>query len=347
MPTEQELRENPDLEGRMELIRIYGDFPMAYSTLQPEMEYYDWRGGEGFIAYLKRGKNHVVLANPVTEKKACFGLVKEFIDSVPNCCFVQISPETREVLLRLGFNVTQLGIETEVNSDHFSLRGNNMEFLRRPYKKALKELEVKEVDGDLLPVFRDISNEWIRSKKASNKRELRFLTRPLEMEREEYVRVLAATRDGEVISYIVFDPIFSNNNLIGYYADILRSREDAPKGTNTLLMVTGMERFRQEGVNIMNLGLSPFYRLNNYEGQSQFTKNLFQSCIDGESRFSRPWLDLVLTPLFEYVARQYSFEGLGFNKSRFRGTEHPVFFAAKPGYGLKAVYDTFKVCQIL
>lgn len=51
--------------------------------------------------------------------------------------------------------------------------------------------------------------------------------------------------------------------------------------------------------------------------------------------------------LYENGGRLFNFKNLGFHKSRWRGTEKPVFFATRGRIGLWEMLATLRACRII
>jgi len=100
---------------RLSLLRNYGSWTMAYSTLQSGLQYFDVE--DGFIAYKRLDKKHLfVLSDPVCPKAAIPEILKRFVTQYPYSCFLQISESTAKYLISSGFYANVMGTETILSS---------------------------------------------------------------------------------------------------------------------------------------------------------------------------------------------------------------------------------------
>ena len=56
------------LNERIAYLKKYGGYVMAYSTLQPGMQYFDMIG-VGYLAYMVKGRTRFVLGDPVCARR--------------------------------------------------------------------------------------------------------------------------------------------------------------------------------------------------------------------------------------------------------------------------------------
>ena len=106
-----------DSSERFELIRRYGSHSLAYSTLQPGLEYFDTEGG--FLAYRRKGipgmRFVVVLGDPVAQPRSVGGLIDAFLERFPDACFLPVGAPTAAILgiswPTLNRKIREYGIE--------------------------------------------------------------------------------------------------------------------------------------------------------------------------------------------------------------------------------------------
>jgi phosphatidylglycerol lysyltransferase len=153
----------------------------------------------------------------------------------------------------------------------------------------------------------EVSRQWVGMKKTS-RRELRFLTRPPQYDDESDVRKFYAHAGDRLLGYGHFDPLYEHGQVIGYTANILRARPDAPGGTLDLLKVAAIEQFRAEGKSRLSLGLCPLAGLERRDPIAN-------------SRCAEFWARQFATR-FKWL---YSFPTLYFHKRRYDGIEEPVY----------------------
>ena len=258
-------------------------------------------------------------------------LLSEFIKAKPRCAFIQINEHTKQILQNLGFKITPFGIEAEIDIAEFNLRGKKKRDLRHYRNKGNHfGIEVREIESPMSwhEKFDAISKKWIRTKRIKN-HELKFLVRPLSKDHEPGVRVFGGFLQNQLIGFVLFDPMYENNQCIGYAASILRSLPDAPEGTRDFIILKAMESFRSEGINRLNFGISPFYKMTELAE------------IHGAG-----------SPLLFWVCRKlydrsgiYNFKGLSFHKSRYRPKEIPSFVASRSRFGWEFA-SVWRACEV-
>jgi lysylphosphatidylglycerol synthetase-like protein (DUF2156 family) len=295
------------LEERLTYLRKFGSHCMSFSTLQPEMHFFDIPG-MGFIAFREKWGNRLTIADPVCDVKDRPAFLREFLKDGKHTTFVQISQDVAEILHdKFGFYATQFGSEITLELENWDLKGKKKQILRTSVNHAKKEgviIEEKCVgDG-----CRQLTKEWLKTRKVRN-REIGFLIRPMEMEYEEGARKFYAYLAGELIGFIFFDPIYSDNRIIGYVPNISRFSNKFKSGIFYALMIHAIEIFKQEGVKYLNLGLCPLV--------------VDDKDLPCESGIQKKLNRL----LYEYGNWIFSFKGLYFTKSRFDGIESKVFGA--------------------
>ena len=76
-------------EERFEYLKQFGSHCMAYSTLQPGMEYFDLPA-VGYLAYMTHGRTRFVLGEPICAEADSPRLMDEALRDHCDTCFVQI-----------------------------------------------------------------------------------------------------------------------------------------------------------------------------------------------------------------------------------------------------------------
>jgi len=220
------------------------------------------------------------------------------------------------------------------------LKGSKKEVLRRQYSTAVSSgVKVFEESPENWnkEVLEQISKEWITTRMVSSD-EMKFFTRPLNVEFDSNndVRLFVAKKDGETIGYILIDPIFENHKIKGYFADIIRTRKDAPTGTGYLLIIESMKNIFHEGFDEFNLGLSPFHRIVpvylDKDGKQVRVDNLLMTNI---FKFS-----------FNYGSFLYNSKDQAFHKERFRGIVYPTYACTNKKFPVGEIMDAFRASGI-
>ena len=136
-------------------------------------------------------------------------------------------------------------------------------------------------------------------------------------------------KDGQLVGYVFFDPFFRAGRCIGYCANILRCRPGLrPPGILDFAILTALERFREEGLEWLALGIAPLHDLRRRPGD------------DALLRFCGRLL-------YRWGGSLYNFRELAFHKSRYRGRSSRLYFC-KRGLGLlTTVGMALKATQVL
>jgi len=301
-----------------EYLKQYGGHTLAYSTVQPGMEHFIAEG-VGYIPYMKHWFGQpLVLSDPIVSDDNLEHITDKFLEQYSKPGFIQISTKYGKVLDQRGFDITDFGTDTHIELNKFTLKGKDFEYVRRKKNIALRGgLEVREVTefSDLdISIMKEISDEWLKTK--SLKIEMPFLTRPLDYKIHESVRYFLGYKDDDLVGYMFFDPMFRENKVIGYYADINRVSSRAPDGTMQALVCEAADIFKNEEVELISLGLSPFYKVSADNPTFESRNRIVQS--ESEKTYNDPFMDAL-----------YGFKGQSFNKSRFRGVDHMTHIATK------------------
>jgi len=315
-----------------------GSHCMAYTSLEPQMEYFILEG-VGYIAYISFKhwffawkERKIVLADPICDVENIQIIIAAFIKKYPNVIFVQSSKSTATVLDKLGYQVNLFGIENEIPLADFTLQGKARAKLRQWRNKCVREgVMVKEAcisDCNNLEEVKALSTTWLKNKGGDD---LGFLVRPFRFETEKDVRYFWAYQNEKLIGFALFDPIYQNNKIIGYYHNIDRIAEGAPHGTSATILLDAIEVFRQENVEKVSLGMSPLYVPNGLKNEFNY----------------HPFTRKAFRYAFEKLNFLYSFKGNLTHKKKFAGLQEPIYISSTNGTGLREVFVMMKAIGML
>jgi len=314
-------------EERLTYLRKYGNHCLSFSLLQPEMHYFDVPA-MGFIAFRQKWGSCFVLSDPVCEVKDSEAMLREFLNQGKHTTFVQISQDTAELLHeKFGYYATQFGVEITVDLQTWDLKGKKKQIIRTSVNHAKKEGVVIEEKG-ASEGCRQLTDEWLKTRKVK-KREIGFLIRPMDMEYQEGTRKFFAYLKGELIGFIYFDPVYSDNRIIGYVPNISRFSNKFKSGIFYPLMIQAMETFKQEGVKNMNLGLCPL------------------AADEKDMPFESGILKNINRLLYNHGNWIFSFKGLYFTKSRFGGTDSRIYGGTKEKLPARAFLALMRLCNVM
>lgn len=316
-PPEQRLRS---------FLRTHGRSTLARSTLQADAEQFEV-AGRGYVAYmpLRRGLLaprglRVVLGEPVCAVEDYDAVLDAFVEDSGSrtVAFLDFNHDFAQVLARRGHIVNEMGVEWDIDPRTFdpTLPGKEFAHLRRWRNKARKS-GVRVVEGRMSTLLAErgdelmaLNEQWLSTKGG---REMVGLTRPMVLHDEPDVRYLwALGADDELVGLTVLDPVYRDGALIGYMHNLARTAPHAVHGTNDLMVLEALARLRDDGCELLSLGLSPFAALT-----------------DGEFRHRRS-----VARLFHFLHERcqfiYPFKGNLFHKERYRGRPRTVYMAALP-----------------
>ncbi len=312
-----------------ELVRQYGNFTMAYATLQPGMRYFESHGG--YLAYDTCWGITFVLGDPVAPVENHAAIIEAYVRQHPRTCFCQISKPVGAILARLGWFVNEFGADMELDLATYDFAGPQKGKFRQAAHKIEREgytIEEQTVaDGDR-PELDALSSSWLAARTV--KREARFLVRPLAFGDEPEVRKFyLRDRDGWIVSFVAFDPICAGGEVIGYSPAIKRRTPDAPTGAEEAISKFAIEQFRAEGLKTFRLGLLPLYDVQ-------------------DSEFRDAWL---LKKVFQFAYRYgdrwiFSFRGHADFKHRYRGNLSKVYFATYTRLNPWNLISLLRLCRL-
>jgi lysylphosphatidylglycerol synthetase-like protein (DUF2156 family) len=312
-----------------ELFRQYGNFTMAYATLQPGMRYFESHGG--YLAYDTCWGITFVLGDPVAPVENHAAIIEAFVRQHPRTCFCQISKPVGAILARLGWFVNEFGADMELDLATYDFAGPSKSKFRQAAHKIEREgytIEERTVADDDRAELAALSSSWLAAKTV--KREARFLVRPLAFGDEPEVRKFyLRDRDGWIVSFVAFDPICEGGEVIGYSPAIKRRAPDAPTGAEEAISKFAIEQFRAEGLKTLRLGLLPLYDVR-------------------DSEFRDAWL---LKKIFQFAYRYgdgwiFSFRGHADFKHRYRGNLSKVYFAAYTRSNAWYLIALLRLCRL-
>lgn len=320
---------------RFTKLQNFGRGSLAYSSLQEGLQYF--MNELGYVAYrqLKDSKNSVVvLADPICEPGKRREFIEAFLQHKNDPVFLHITRETAEILNDLGFRVNELGVETILDIQDFDLVGNKKQQLRQGRNNARKDnLEVVEltaVDNATLRAFKKIGDDWLKEKVTSDS-EMRFIVRPMIYVDELDVRKFVAKYQGEIVGFVIFDPMYENGEVVGYIANHLRTNFNRSYSVVDYIILEALEKFKAEGKKELSLGLSPLAKVDD----------------KGEFKHSK-----LLSAHFKYAFEKanylYAFKNLAQHKLKYRpgmrgAREEKVYCAMKTRFFLVRLNSVYNV----
>jgi len=310
---------------RIAYLKRHGNHVLSFCTMQPDMRYFDMPG-IGYISYMKNftGKPFT-LGDPVCAPEHMELILSKFLARHPNTVFCQVSKPVMQYLhQQYKYYGTQMGSQSTVDLENWNLKGKKKQVIRTAVNQAKKNGVV--VHESLCEnQSKEISEKWIKTRKVKGQ-EIRFLIRPMNMTYTEGVRYFYAYVDDKPVGFVFFDPIYKNNEVVSYVPNISRSSVEFNQGLFYTIMSHAMDIFQAEGIKRLDLGFIPASMAKDDEAQESL------------------WVKKALRLCYEHAGFIYSFKGIEFTKSRFRGQVDRTYICHKRSI---PAFDFFGMFNIL
>ncbi|TPN75435.1 DUF2156 domain-containing protein [Mesorhizobium sp. CU2] len=302
---------------RMALVRRHGDFSLAYSTAaQQKLSYFS--DDEGYIAFGTKMSHHFALGDPVADPADRSRYIKRFVEAAGSPWFVQVGAETAKVLAGLGYLVNRLGVDTRLHLPAHDFSGKRNETVRYSERWLTKKgFTLTEDRGEgLHEEIIQLSAAW-RKERIIKRWEMGFLNRRFSEEiGPDMRRFLLHSPEGRLLAILDFDPLFRDGKVIGYTTSFKRKQVDATPHAEVGLTKFAVDRFREEGISQVTLGLSPLLDVEpSGFAESDFWRGAFQRA------YNSPWVN----------RSRFNLQGQAAFKRRFHGVEEPTYIAFRKG----------------
>ncbi len=246
-------------QQRIIQLKQWGSHTLAYSSVyQPGLSYFgDQRG---FIAFKSRNNKTLVLSDPVCDPEQLQSLLENFIAEYSDISFWQITDRVAKVISSMGFYVNEMGPDFHIPLANYDFKGQSKRNLRAAENRAkrlgyqIKEFKLDTVDINQLT---SISEQW-RNTRIVKKREVVFLNRPIQLSEEPDLRRFMATdAENKPLAFIFLDPIYQDQNIIGYSTSFKRRMPGSDLRIEQAIMKFIIETLQSEGCSDLYLGCAP------------------------------------------------------------------------------------------
>ena len=306
----------PTSEGDMRSVRevvLKSPDTFAHLAMLRDKSFLVSQDGAGFLMYGVAGRSWVCMGDPVGPEPAREELAwrfREMVDLYAGwTAFYQAGKANLPLYLDLGLAIVKIGEEARVPLTGFSLAGQARKGLRYTRNMVEKEgcvfeLSPASATPGLLPELRAVSDAWLGSKHA---REKKF---SLGFFHEEYLSECAMAlvrREGRIVAFANLWECQGHEELS---VDLMRYSPEAPTSVMEYLYIMLMLWGREQGYQWFNLGMAPFSGL--------------------ERHFLAPTWTRLGGMLYSYGGTLYNFQGL----RRFKDKFDPVWeskYLACPG----------------
>lgn len=272
---------------------------------------------DAFLMYQVKGASWIVMGDPVGAQEAWAELLwtlRERADrGQGRILLYEVSPATLDLAIGLGLQIIKYGEEAVVDLTGFELDTPRLRNARRAEHAAAKAgARLHIVPAAAVPVILDeleaISDEWIRSK---GHREKSFSLGRFDRAYLCNFDVGIVTVEGRIVA---FANLWLTQGRQEASIDLMRHRDDAPRGTMDFLFVNLMQWARERGYRRFTLGMAPL------------------AGIDGR-RLAPAWAKMAAW-IFRHGERLYGFRGLRGYKEKFAPQWEPRYVAGPHGLGL-------------
>ena len=274
-----------DREKIRKLVLKYGQNPMSYLALENDKQYFFSKNVEGVCSYTIVGKVLVCCGDIICDKKDGFSFLTELLtfsrQNGLDILLLNVTGYFRDLYETAQFGIVKYGEDACFKLSEYSLAGGKVAKVRAAINHANKasisvwEYQPKtaynlETEKEIV----EISEEWLKSKKIS---EMTFMLGGLGLDNPLDRRYFyARDAQGKMLGFIVFLPYLNGS---GYLADVTRRKSDAPQGVLEKIMYEAFLVLQAEGVELVNMGLSPLYNVASGD-KATFSEKLFAYIYD-------------------------------------------------------------------
>jgi len=306
----------PACEGDMQTVRtLVAKSPdtFAHLAMLRDKSFLLSKDGTGFLMYAMAGRSWVCMGDPVGPPAVRAELAwrfREMVDLYAGwTAFYQAGKANLGLYLDLGLTIVKIGEEARVFLPEFSLAGQARKGLRYTRNMVEKEGCVFELVpaaevGPLMPELRAVSDAWLASKNA---REKKFSLGFFDVKYLSDCAMAVVRREGRIVAFANLWECEGREELS---VDLMRYSPEAPTSVMEYLYIMLMLWGREQGYQWFNLGMAPFSGL--------------------ERHFLAPTWTRLGGLLYSYGGTLYNFQGL----RRFKDKFDPVWeskYLACPG----------------
>lgn len=300
-----------------DLLERYGDSSVAAFALAPDADYFFSANGRAVVAYRFESDTLLAIGDPIGPEEELRPLLAAFAAHCTehdwSFAVFQARPERLPIYRELGWRALHIGEDPILWTDRFTLEGSAMGDVRRATRKLESGgYEVRHFipgvnpfdaarAGQLAEQLRQISNEWLASRRAAEKGFSMGRFDPQRLARE-WVAVAVDGAANRAVAFVTWVPVWARR---GWALDLMRRKRDAPAGVMEFLVAKSVETAKQRGDALLSLSLSALAKV---EGSER--KAGADGALEKAPERARAFL-------MQHLARFYEFEGLFRWKEKF------------------------------
>jgi lysylphosphatidylglycerol synthetase-like protein (DUF2156 family) len=253
------------IERRTRLVLEHGSDPIAYSTLQRGLRYFET--DKGYIAYHSAWGVHITLGPPVCAPQDRSELALRFLRAKPRVVFFYIPLDFAQLLSDVDERRTfcaGLGVDKVIP---VGAPLDSAKEVRGSLKKArasgftIERANLGGLSAEERARLADINERYLAGRRQTE--EMKFLNRPMEFEDDGLARVyLLRWREGDsekVHGYARLNPYFVGGKLAGYLLDVLRFESTRLWGVFYSAVALIAADLEPGGVRELSLGFCPLF----------------------------------------------------------------------------------------
>lgn len=273
--------------------------------------------GDAFVMYQVKGSSWVVMGDPVGNEGSWGELLWTLRDMSHRrqgrLVLYEISPATLDLAIGMGLQIVKYGEEAVVDLTTFELDTPQLRSVRKSERTAARAgARLRVVPAAAVPVIMDeleaISEEWMEAK---GQREKGFSLGAFDREYlGNFDMALVMVED----RIVAFANLWCTQDHTEASVDLMRHREDAPRGTMDFLFTNLLLWTKARGYRRFTLGMVPL------------------SGIEG-GPLAPAWAKAAAL-VFRHGERFYGFRGLRGYKEKFAPRWEPRYVAGPHGIGL-------------
>ena len=270
------------MSGRADLVRLFGEDPIAFSTLQSGLQYCDT--SYGYIAYQRAWGIDITLGPPVAAPGDRAALIDRFLRSQRRPVFCYLRGDAAQQVLQLAalppdrrMYAARMGIDRLLHTHALCDPATPIEKTRRGARKharragfSLRSVDPQDLSAAELDRLAQITRAYLQ--KSQLPYEMRFLNRPFVPHEAQPTLLRARTylllqrpqpdQPPHVFGYAVLNPWFGpeRRSPVGYLLDILRCEPTRQWGVFYAAVDALCQQLSSEGVAELSLGFCPLHQ---------------------------------------------------------------------------------------
>ncbi|QDZ15278.1 bifunctional lysylphosphatidylglycerol flippase/synthetase MprF [Humibacter ginsenosidimutans] len=254
-----------DVPRLRHLLREHGGGTFGFMATWPGNRTWFSADGSASVTYRLLGRTVIVLSDPVCAAGRTASTITEFIawcdDNGRTPAFYSAHDEVLDATRRQGWQAVEVGVESLIPLDAFTLTGKRKQNIRTAINRAQREnvraewTTYEALDADQRAGLKALSRSWKQGKPLP---EMGFTLGRFEQLADPEVQLMLAYDDtGALHAVTSWLPVHRSGRLIGYTLDVMRRSADAMPGVIEFLIASTALGSQQRGLELLSLSGSP------------------------------------------------------------------------------------------